>query len=173
MSWADSNRGLAQRLRERYGAWPLDAIHGWADPSAAYGADQDAGELDWIQIVANGAGIRIDPAPSNAPPIRWEAVRHSLVLSIDRAPAFLLSPNCTALREGFNSGYRFRKLNIIGAEDRYNTEAADKNEFSHPHDALQYLMLGAGEYEAVMTRNAAPMRAASKMQHEHEWDPLR
>ncbi|MCZ6861663.1 MAG: hypothetical protein O7I42_15540, partial [Alphaproteobacteria bacterium] len=36
-------------------------------------------------------------------------------------------------------------------DDRYH-DRADKNEFSHAHDALQYVMLGAGEGRALLGR---------------------
>ncbi len=39
----------------------------------------------------------------------------------------------------------------MSGDDRYH-DRADKNEFSHPHDALQYLMLGAGEGRALLGR---------------------
>ena len=44
------------------------------------------------------------------------------------------------LRKGFNGGYQFRRLNVGG--EKY-ADKADKNDFSHPHDATQYLCQGA------------------------------
>jgi hypothetical protein len=57
----------------------------------------------------------------------------------DGAPSVQLSPNCKTLRKGFNGAYKYRRLQIAG-EERF-TEKPDKNEFSHPHDALQYVAL--------------------------------
>lgn len=79
-----------------------------------------------------------------------EAVNESLRRAIDGKPAFLLSPRCEALREGFNSGYRFRKLQVTG-DDRYD-DKPEKNRFSHVHDALQYALLGGGEHMEVLGR---------------------
>lgn len=93
------------------------------------------------------------PCPSNNLTIRLEAVRQPLSRNIDGHPGFLLSPTCTVLRRGFNSGYRYKKLQVSGA-DRYG-DTPDKNEFSHPHDGLQYLSLGGGEYYEVMGLKAA------------------
>ncbi len=32
-------------------------------------------------------------------------------------------------------------------------ETPNKNEYSHPHDALQYLLLGSGELATVLNKN--------------------
>ncbi len=56
-------KALGQRLKERFGM--IRTIHGWADPSAAFGADKQAGERTWIEIVAAEAGIRVSAAPTN------------------------------------------------------------------------------------------------------------
>ena len=53
----------------------------------------------------------------------------------------LISPHCKTLIKGYETGYSYRLLNISG-EDKY-TEMPDKNRYSHPHDANQYLCLGA------------------------------
>lgn len=84
-------------------------------------------------------GIRIEPAPNNSPLSRWEAVRHYLGQLIEGRPAFAMSPKCKLLRKGFNGGYRFRKLQVAGAE-RYS-ETAEKNQYSHAHDGLGYVCL--------------------------------
>ena len=122
-----------------------------ADPSAAFGVDAQQNAYDWIQAVANRTHIRFRGAPTNVPGTRWSAVRGPLIGTIDGTqPEFLLSPRCKILRRGFNSGYRFRKIQIAG-ENRYE-DKADKNEYSHPHDALQYLMIGGGGYAAALGR---------------------
>ena len=137
---------LAQRLHERFPAHRV--IHAWADPSAAYGADKDAGEKSWIEIIGAQAAIDIAAAPTNALIPRLEAVRRPLSRKIDGLPGFLLSPNCVVLRKGFNSTYRYRKLNVPQIE-QFKLEP-DKNDASHPHDALQYALCGGGEdYETA------------------------
>jgi hypothetical protein len=40
------------------------------------------------------------------------------------------------LRDGFRGDYHYRRMQT--SEERY-TEEPEKNEYSHPHDALQYL----------------------------------
>lgn len=148
---------LNQLLRETYEGWKATA---WADPSAAYGADVDDDELNWIQIVESKTKIRTRAAPTNAPSVRWDAVRNPLQRMIDgHHPGLLLSPTCKMLRKGFNATYRFRKRQ--GPGNQYD-DKADKNDASHPHDALQYAMLGGGEYAEVKGR--AKSRSRSRRQ---------
>jgi hypothetical protein len=45
-------------------------------------------------------------------------------------------------------------VKVTGSE-RYH-DKPDKNEFSHPHDALQYLLSGAGEGRTMMRKNNIP-----------------
>ncbi len=92
-------------------------------------------------------GVIARPAPSNDPTIRIEAVKSVIDRMIDGRPALLVSPKCVTLKKGFTSGYVRRRINSKGPP-RYEERAA-KNKFSHPHDALQYLMLGAGEGKAL------------------------
>jgi hypothetical protein len=51
------------------------------------------------------------------------------------------------LRKGFNGGYKYKIVSYSG-EARLAMEP-DKNQYSHPHDALQYMMMGGGEYKVV------------------------
>ena len=158
---------LARRLQDRFPE--AREIIGWADPSAAYGADRKAGEKSWIDIIAVETGVRIQPAPTNKLIPRLEAVRLPLQRSVDRAPGLLLSPRCTGLREGFNATYRYRKINPN--EERY-AEEPEKGPASHVHDALQYLCSGSGEHEAVFERKEQRARATRHAEHVHDWDPF-
>jgi hypothetical protein len=82
-------------------------------------------------------GIPTEEGPTNEPIARTDSVRFYLK-GMDREgnPAFLMSPSCKTLRRGFNGGYKYDRVQIVG-EERYKDEAC-KNKFSHPHDALQY-----------------------------------
>jgi hypothetical protein len=84
-------------------------------------------------------GIQAQAANTNDLVPRIEAVRYYLELMVGGRPAFQLHPSCKVLRRGFNGGYKFRRLQIVG-DERY-TNLPDKNKYSHPHDALQYLMM--------------------------------
>lgn len=158
---------LARRLKLDFAG--LKKIRGYADPSAAYGADAKGGEQTWIEIVSMKAGIRIDAAPTNRLIPRLEAVRAPLTRLIDGQPGLLLDPRCEKLREGFNAGYRFRKVNV--GEERYADEP-EKNEYSHPHDGLQYLCSAGGEDGEIRERRTQNQMLTQLTAHQHDWDPL-
>jgi len=140
-------------LAARFAGWPTDRIRAWGDPAAANAGDQD--ERSWLQIVSHVTKIAFRPAPvpGNSPTIRLEAVRRPLLARADGGPAFLLSPDCVALRKGFNSEYKYKISRMAGSERV--SETPDKNEYSHVHDALQYLVVGGGGYGEVMDRASA------------------
>jgi hypothetical protein len=48
-------------------------------------------------------------------------------------------PNCKMARKGFNGGYKFRRLQVVG-EKRF-TDTPMKNKFSHIHDTIQYVCM--------------------------------
>lgn len=163
---------LAQRLHEHFGEARPEQIHAYCDPSAQWGADKEAGERTWLEICEYHAGIRIMPAETNSWDARYEAVHAPLSKRIDGHPAILIDPsNCELLREGFNSGYRYKKA--PGEGERYS-DTPEKNEYADVHDALQYLLLGGGEASEIRgRRHAEQARAASPRRREdHEWDPI-
>ncbi len=85
------------------------------------------------------AGFQPTAAPSNAFLPRREAVAGFLTKLVDGQPGFVLGPRCRKLRKGFLGGYNYRRI-AVGGADRFKDEP-DKNEYSHPHDALQYLAM--------------------------------
>ena len=107
-------------------------------------------------------GVIARPVHTNDPTIRIEAVKSVIDRMVDGRPALMVSPKCVTLKKGFTSGYCRRRINAKGPP-RYEERAA-KNKFSHPHDALQYLMLGAGEGKALTqgTGNGKPKAIAKK-----------
>jgi len=94
------------------------------------------------------------PAPTNELTMRLEAVKHTLNRMVDGDPAFLLSPKCRTLRKGFAGSYHYKT--IAGGDGTRTHHAPDKNKFSHPHDALQYLIIGGGEAGVVLNKQVAP-----------------
>jgi hypothetical protein len=90
-----------------------------------------------MQILSQ-EGIPTEEAPTNEPIARLDSVRYYMgIMSREGSPGFLLAPRCKQLRRGFNGGYKYERVQIIG-EERYKDIPA-KNKFSHPHDGLQYL----------------------------------
>lgn len=83
------------------------------------------------------------------PTFRWESVRLPLSRLEQGEPQFVLHPRCKVLRKGFLGGYHFRRLSTTS--ERYS-DRAEKNRFSHPHDALQYpatILFGGSLTESV------------------------
>lgn len=111
-------------------------LHLVGDPAGNKRSDTDE---ETVFKVLFDLGFDVEEANTNDPDIRWEAVREPLQRLIDGRPGFQLHPRCKLLRKGFNGGYCFKRLQIAG-ETRYSDRAA-KNNFSHPHDALQYLCM--------------------------------
>ena len=68
---------------------------------------------------------------------------------------FLIDRRCPSLIKGFEGGYHYKRMEVSG--ERY-ADKPDKNMYSHIHDALQYLMLGAGEGRQLMS-NHKPIQA--------------
>ena len=85
-------------------------------------------------------GIQTLPAQTNDIDVRLAAVRFFLNRMVDGKPSFIMSRNnCPALRKGFMQDYVYKRVAISG-EERYK-DKPDKNMSSHPHDALQYVLL--------------------------------
>lgn len=123
----------------------------WGDPAGDSRAQTD--EKTPFQIF-RAAGLSILPAPGNNDfVLRTEAVNATLNRMVDGEPGFLLSPHCLVLKAGFIRGYAYPRLQVSGAV-RYGDRPV-KNRYSHPHDALQYMLLGAGEGYDVIRRSVA------------------
>src|SRR5262249_6855218 len=104
---------LGRLLSERYA--DFRSVQGWADPSAAYGADKERGTAPWTDLARRAAGTPTNAAPTNQLIPRLEAVRQKLSRSIDGEEALRISATCKVLRKGFNSHYRYRRLHVPGS----------------------------------------------------------
>ncbi len=120
---------------------PLAEIH-WCDPAGTIGADQEAGDLAWNEIVAVELGIVIMGTETNEIEARTTAVSDDLTYMIDaQTPGIVISrEHCPMLRKGFASHYRYRKERV-GTGER-TSDKPEKTDESNPHDALQYGRLG-------------------------------
>ena len=118
----------------------------FGDPSGDYmGQTDDTTPFD----ILNAKGIPIDPAPTNDPLIRRDAVG-TLLRRFDMAgqPSLLIDPACRILRKGMAGGYKYRRLQVTG-DERFH-DKPDKNMYSHVCEAQQYGFLGAGEGDTVI-----------------------
>ena len=90
-------------------------------------------------------GFETEPAPTNDPTKRIDAVNSYIIKLVDGQPGYLISRKCPQLRKGKIGGYQYKRVQMSG-EARYR-DKPDKNKYSHPADAEQYLALGfAGGY---------------------------
>jgi hypothetical protein len=119
--------------------FPYNKVGGsFGDPAGAKG-DEIMEELSCIGEL-NSLGIKTEAANTNDPDVRINAVRFFLNKMIDGGPAFVLDrENCPVTRKGFVSGYNYKRVSISG-DERYR-DKPDKNKYSHPHDALQYVLM--------------------------------
>ena len=125
----------------------------FGDPAGDFRAQTD--ETTPFQILRQ-QGIQAFPAPSNDVGLRIESVEVSLNRMVDGKPGFLMNKSCNQLRKGFLGGYHYRRIQTAG--ERYD-DKPNKNKYSHVHDALQYLMLGAGEGRSLTVGPAKPQVA--------------
>lgn len=153
MRWIDEvvteNMG-AVRFAEALGAHLKANYPGYdfkftGDPAGDDRAQTD--ETTPFQILRS-KGIDAFPAHTNDPTVRREAVANALNRMIDGMPGLIISPKCKVTRKGMAGGYAYRRMQIAG-DERFH-DKPDKNKYSHPCEAGQYLMLGAGEGDKVL-----------------------
>lgn len=119
---------LWPKIRNEY---PTSDFYLVCDPAAWHRSQNDK---QAAADILRKAGFKLKPAHTNNPLARREAVSHFL----DRRDGFFLSGKCPVIRKGFISEYKFEKR---GKATQLFKETAEKNFYSHPHDALQYAAL--------------------------------
>lgn len=114
----------------------------WCDPAGTIGADKEAGDMAWNEIVGAELGITLCGTETNEIEARLTAVKDELSYMIDpETPGLVLSRrHCPMLRKGFASHYRYTRQRVGNSER--TSDKPEKNDWSNPNDALQYLMLG-------------------------------
>lgn len=85
-------------------------------------------------------GFETEPAPTNDPTKRIDAVNGYIIKLVDGEPGYLVSKKCPMIRKGKIGGYQYKRMQVSG-EARFK-DKPDKNKYSHPADAEQYLALG-------------------------------
>jgi hypothetical protein len=147
---------FAEVLREEIATRFSEAsdVYIYGDPAGDFRAQTD--ESTPFHIL-RGAGLRAFPAPSNSVDLRLESVSSQLNKMVDGKPAFLIDRRCQQLIKGFEGGYQYKRMEVSG--ERY-ADKPDKNMYSHIHDALQYMLLGAGEGRALMN-NQRPAQVSN------------
>jgi len=153
---------LAALLAERAPGVAAEVV---ADPAAAFGADREAGESSWIDIVARAAGLPVTTARSQDPTLRMEALRRPLTRLLEAGkPGLVLDPSCRLMARALARDYRWQ----VTAGRR--GDRAVKNWASHLVEAAQYALLDA---EGLAEASARPgLRRPLPMQARIEWNPF-
>ncbi|WP_175904228.1 hypothetical protein [Burkholderia seminalis] len=155
MSIPDFGRALTRFIRQTYPDHEVAAATG--DPAGT--AKGPSGDTVFDMINAN-TPWHWKPAGTNELAIRIAAVSELLGRMVNGKPSFVLSSNCPQLRKGFAGGYHFKK--VATATGGVYSEEPNKNRYSHPHDALQYMVLGAGGADIVMNRTLRKDRVRAR-----------
>jgi len=134
-------------MQRHYLGWPLLGIYG--DPAGDQRQAGDVEERTAFQLLAH-KNIKASPAPGNNDfVLRSEAFSAPMRRYIDGEPGLLIHPDCRVTRKGLQGGYAYKRVKVAG-DERYR-DLPDKNKYSHPCEAGQYMLLGAGEGAYVMS----------------------
>lgn len=139
-------RGCKVLLETRYQGYAIERATG--DPRGFDGEDTEHGDKSFFRTVEEILEIKIWPAETNEIDARLDGVRQLLRYMIDgRTPAMLVSALCKMVRKGFNSHYRYKKKRGL---DNVTEEKPEKNEYSNPHDCIQYIVMDLVGLEGVI-----------------------
>jgi len=137
--------------------YPGHEIRAWGDPK---GRDRGQNDDKTAMMIyrANGIEIQAAPVKDNNIQTRVDVVSTVLNEMRDGRPRLLFSKRCRVLVMGAAGGYHYRK---VAGTNRY-TDQPDKNRFSHPCNALEYMLLGAGEGRAMTSAYNIPGHIGSR-----------
>lgn len=120
----------------------------WGDPAG----DQRAGtdKVTPFQVL-RAANIPARPTETNDVEIRRIAGDAPLGRLDQGEPSIVFDPRCKVLVTGLEGAWCYKR--VRGAEGTFEDEP-QKNRYSHPCEAWEYLMLGGGEARAAIGRKA-------------------
>lgn len=112
----------------------------WGDPA---GDQKGQATDDTPYKILRRHKISAFPTSTNRALVRRSAAVNPMMRNcMDGKPAFLLSPKCKTVRKGLAGGFCYRRIQTTG--EKY-TDEPDKNEYSHPVEAMEYGLQGGGE----------------------------
>lgn len=127
----------------------------WGDPAGNTRGQND--EKTCFEIMNEYTPWKWRPAKTNEFTIRREVVVNALNRVVDGRPGLMVSPKASMIRKGFNGGYHFKVSRSGNGE--IVSDVPNKNKFSHPAEAVQYMLVGAGEYGIILNRRKRGKRA--------------
>lgn len=136
-------RLLKQKILTEYPNHKFE-FHG--DPAGDQRAQSDK-STPFMMLAASGIGA--SPTWTNDPVIRIGAV-DACMRRLDSVGeiGFLIGPKAQIVRKACAGGYKYRRVKVSG-DERF-MDQPDKNRYSHPADALQYMAIGMGEGTALI-----------------------
>jgi hypothetical protein len=132
-------------LISKYAGFNIISVADWAGNARA-----ETDERTCFQELKD-VGITTVMARTNNYTARIGAVDAFLTRFVEGHRGLQLNPECKVLRKGFNSGYRFRRMQVAG-DERYQ-DVPEKNLYSHIHDCLQYAAMEADQDIQQAERN--------------------
>lgn len=126
---------------------------GWGDPSGGRGGEATE---DSAHKIIRANGLPCNPTQSNNPILRRNALESCMTdMCLDGKPRFVLLPKCSTIRKGLKGGFCYRRIQTSGEKF---SDVPDKNQYSHPVEALEYALQGQGEGRPVIKQHTtAPM----------------
>jgi hypothetical protein len=149
---------LMRMLKEKYPGVKFVSMRG--DPA---GDAVTPEESTCFKIMKAAGFTQAEPAPTQDPTRRREAVAYNLRTMVDGVPALRIHKRCNVLRKGLAGGYHRKRLKVTG--DIKYRDVPDKNKFSHVCEALEYDMVSAGEDRAVTLGKDYQERHAARPQY--------
>lgn len=141
---------VKRRLDQKF---PGATVHLFGDPKGADKVQSD--ERTAYDIYASaGLTVKAAPVPTNSIKTRVEAVEFVLNGMRDGAPRFLVTPGCRLLIAAMSGGYH--RSDTVGADGERDPK---KDRYSDIADALQYMVLGAGEGRTMTGRGVTAPKA--------------
>jgi hypothetical protein len=132
---------LKPHIANNYPQWKNN-IQCVGDPAGMKRSDTD--ERTCFMELAD-EGFICMPALTNDVLARLEAVKKFLTRMADGKPGILVSPRAQKIRKGFLGKYCFERVQVTGKE--IYRDKPVKNDYSHCHDALQYVSMYVNHVE--------------------------
>jgi len=133
--------------------WPsllTNGSQGWGDPSG--GTKDEVFEQVGFEFLRS-RGLPARECDTNDPRLRVEVIQDATQKVFQGRPGIIVHRRCTDLVAGLGGRWYYRTQQASG--ETLHHQHPVKNEFSHPCDALGYLMLGAGGLRMLQGRAAA------------------
>ena len=137
-------------LTNKYGEFEIATSVG--DPAGSADMGGKLNERQTCFTILKDHGIDTKAAKTNKFLPRRESIARRLTTLVDGEPAIMFGPDAPRTRKGMKGAYHYRKINVaVGQGETKFKEEPEKDQYSHPHDALQYIGLEYDNFKAPET----------------------